>query len=710
MRFIGLLIFTLCSIQLVGQLPDFYSDYTERDVKKKTWFSEEAVHNEIEYPDEWNKYSAIFLTYHVSHEAIEDNKIYTAIVSSLTHIRVKLLDDAAVSKFSEFYYKMEPGIGNFGDKYIGIRVVKPNGSATKVSKSEAVEEEDGKMKLAIPDLEIGDILDYYIFDKSPSSGITNGTYVAADRFPVQDEYPIKNFEYIVTCDNNWEVQFTTGKNGYKINESIVKERGKKMLRFSVKESDIPAIESQIWQNPYLSAPYIKNYLKYSYKNMSYEKPSDTNILRKTSLEEEEIEDTYTRFYFPDAAARNEYNAFKKFLSKNNKENISKERKLEEYFKFIRHKFMNMHYVHDQFHNEGFREEKMELIMGHIRYGLQAMDIPYEILVVANKDIGHYEDMINVGETDYVIKINMKNDVYLYKPDPFTLFNHLPYRVEGANAFVVDAEGNDINVSRFQIPISKPENNKMNHVSTIDLDLDNHEKISVNTNIKLTGHQIENYPERLCNWQKMIWDENKKYGTKLWGHPDEYKRGDQIKFQQYQKDVKKDIKERLKKYANNHYDLEIKELKKASAKLKSGSKESQVLEIQFDFDLENMVKKVGPNYIVKIGQMVGGQVTPDHDEKRIYPICMDYPRMYNYQIEFKIPDGYEVDGLEELNNDIDNETGHFKSSAKVEENILKISFEKMYKHNYEPTENWEKMKAFLTPATKFNSKEIMLRKK
>ena len=50
--------------------------------------------------------------------------------------------------------------------YIGAKVIKPNGKEVTINTSEEVltknESKDQEGKLAIPDLQVGDILDYYI--------------------------------------------------------------------------------------------------------------------------------------------------------------------------------------------------------------------------------------------------------------------------------------------------------------------------------------------------------------------------------------------------------------------------------------------------------------------------------------------------------------------------------------------------------------------
>jgi hypothetical protein len=49
--------------------------------------------------------------------------------------------------------------------------------------------------------------------------------------------------------------------------------------------------------------------------------------------------------------------------------------------------------------------------------------------------------------------------------------------------------------------------------------------------------------------------------------------------------------------------------------------------------------------------------------------MPFPRSFSYRVEFSIPSGYAIDGVDKLNMSAENETGGFKSVAKQEGNKL-----------------------------------------
>jgi hypothetical protein len=101
---------------------------------------------------------------------------------------------------------------------------------------------------------------------------------------------------------------------------------------------------------------------------------------------------------------------------------------------------------------------------------------------------------------------------------------------------------------------------------------------------------------------------------------------------------------------------------------------------------------------------------DKQKKRDRDIYMKYARSFLNEINFTIPDGYSVDGLEALNKEVKNNTGGFISTAKIEGNILKITSKKYYSGNYFPASDWPKMVEFLNAAVDFTKAKVLLKKK
>ena len=130
-----------------------------------------------------------------------------------------------------------------------------------------------------------------------------------------------------------------------------------------------------------------------------------------------------------------------------------------------------------------------------------------------------------------------------------------------------------------------------------------------------------------------------------------------------------------------------------------------------FSLDGLVKKAGNNYIVNIGNLIGGQIqVKDQQRQRKYNVYMPYPRTLSYTIRFAIPEGYVAEGIENLNRSVENETGSFISKAVMETNKVVVTVNKTYKHSFEEAADWNKLLLFLDTAYDFSQQKILLKKK
>jgi hypothetical protein len=129
-----------------------------------------------------------------------------------------------------------------------------------------------------------------------------------------------------------------------------------------------------------------------------------------------------------------------------------------------------------------------------------------------------------------------------------------------------------------------------------------------------------------------------------------------------------------------------------------------------FQLTDMVKIAGDNLLVSVPGLIGEQLFISQDErKREIDAFMSFPRSLRNIINFTIPDGYRVVGIQSLNTSVDNEVGTFAVQASIEANKLTILVKKVYKQTIIKKENWSKMLEMLDAAFNFSQKKVLLKK-
>ena len=137
-----------------------------------------------------------------------------------------------------------------------------------------------------------------------------------------------------------------------------------------------------------------------------------------------------------------------------------------------------------------------------------------------------------------------------------------------------------------------------------------------------------------------------------------------------------------------------------------------LQYQEKFTIKKMISKAGRNYIIDIGKIIGDQIKLDPEElkERKTDIWVPYARSIANNITLSIPKDYTVEGLEDLNRNVDNESGAFVSTAKVDDGKLIITTRKLYKKSFDKKDAWPNYIAFLEPAYKFSQAKIVLKQK
>ena len=126
----------------------------------------------------------------------------------------------------------------------------------------------------------------------------------------------------------------------------------------------------------------------------------------------------------------------------------------------------------------------------------------------------------------------------------------------------------------------------------------------------------------------------------------------------------------------------------------------------------MLNKAGKNYLFEAGKLIGGQIKLEPNEltERKADIWLSYARTIQNNITIALPAGYTADGLQDLNINVDNESGSFISTAKLEGDKILINTTKVYKKNFDKKEELPNYVAFLEAAYKFSQSKIVLKKK
>ncbi|HET9824653.1 MAG TPA: hypothetical protein VFP87_04935, partial [Chitinophagaceae bacterium] len=355
----------------------------------------------------------------------------------------------------------------------------------------------------------------------------------------------------------------------------------------------------------------------------------------------------------------------------------------------------------------------------LRLALGAQNIPAELEVYVPRSLGAWRDAIFMDELDFVTKVKSKRRYYYLEAfNNFDAFG-TPYQyLEGAEGYSIGYDQAN-RYYRAAIPATTFNDNLQKQEYSISFDdaMDlvkaervssylGHEKTSLIGSANLDRSYL-NYDFAKYHVEPAV-DKNrkKKAGTEAVVNSDndtKYDDPDKEEHIRARKEIfEKSLKEDLD--VDKYEDFEL---------LQDGRYgDTAMLQFKEKFTLKKLLSRAGRNYIFEVGKLIGDQVKLEPIELagRQFDIWIPHARTIENNINVNLPKGYSVDGLQELNMNIDNESGSFISTARVDNEKVVITSKKIYKKNFDKKEAWPNYIAFLEAAYKFSQSKIVLRKK
>lgn len=140
--------------------------------------------------------------------------------------------------------------------------------------------------------------------------------------------------------------------------------------------------------------------------------------------------------------------------------------------------------------------------------------------------------------------------------------------------------------------------------------------------------------------------------------------------------------------------------------------NEPLEFTIDLESDAFTEKAGNKYLLKIGELIGRQIQMYQEKERVLPLLDEFKRSYYRTINIKIPKGYQVVNLEDLNiNNTFEKDGiellSFKSFFSLKDNLLSITADEHYRVNFIEATNIEPYRKVINSAADFNKITLIL---
>ena len=710
--YISLLMFISSSLLAQDDDDTFSPSKLESIAKnmKIIWEDGDADFTITATPEKWKDESGVIIAQKTKFAFDKDaNKLA---VYEITHRRIKLNDRDAVNSYSSVYFR----IGSAYDG-AGIKVIKSNGTVQDVSLRNAVYVEDnsdvpstftpyiGKAstyydksksrvifyKIAVPDLDPGDIIDYGTIFYDDNT-VKKMSYIEFDPiyFVCTREYPVLSQKFEIDSDNN---SFVNSKST--MGAPLFKETGNANADYTWEDRNREKLKDTRWVNSYVELPMVKFQIVFSKTESRTDLFIGDRGELKQNISPEELAKKMNNLYSRlDGSAY--YALAKSYLKQIGYADMREEDFIQKTYYILRHM--------SHFRGNGFSSE---LFASCLTQCLDLRKIPYDLVVTSPATLTRPENIIFRTEPEWMVRVKGK---YIFNATVFS--NPYDFKEEFLNtpAYIISL-GKNPTATPVILPASTPDENVT--TNTIDASMDSTGRNMVIVHQKaITGLSKQYYNIEGLVYTTALDDDHRSYGGEddmRAGMKGAYLESYEDKLRERKKEDKVRKLEYMKKALADDYD-NISSYTEFILNADGRTWRKQELNYTNKFELADMVKIAGDNLLVAVPGLIGDQLFISQDErKREADAYMSFPRSLRNVINFTIPAGYKIVGINNLNINIDNEVGTFAVLATVEGNKLNLLIKKIYKQTTVKKENWPKMLEMLDAAFNFSQKKVLLKK-
>lgn len=685
------------------------------EVKSQMWGASDKDFTVTDIPDKWKNEEAVVLA--------KSNTLYyrkTAVIANLHydsyfHQRVKLLSAKAIEDYAQF--KLEGGSVSYDlrlDVYAGFKIIKPDGKEIEVLMGSAVKETESLnryqreiYKLAIPNLSIGDIIDYFIV-KERVINLSGAKYYAFDPviFDLHAEYPILNqkisFEVLRRCYIN--LKTLNGAPSFQLRQNENDDN-----YYYLEDRNRESVKRMRWFQPYRELPTIKFRVRYASSmaaDMSSSFIGEPGVL-KSKVYPEEIKDlvaSYFRYVQMHPAKHELKSLMKEYKAMKQPEEIAK----TAYYGL--RNILLARVAEEKLLNDVEQSDLSGIAMIIFSEFLNSKNVPHDFLMGVPRQISSLEDLIFESELTFMVRLKTATPIYFGRFDIGSLPGEIDPDLQGQMVYVADGlvDAKSWYLKTVKVPeTDAAANNATNNISFsfIDLNQGLAKMVGKKTGrgqgkVELQSSMMDYYTYADEENKKFVPRANpsfqKKYGKKI----ADYKSGRDLKF-----------KNRLAESLKAEFELADDDMKAPIIEHTGRFEESPEFVFTYEANVKNLLKRAGPNYLLDIGKLMEDQAQITKEERdRKYNVYLPIARSINYQIEIAIPQGYAASGIEKLNTKVENNFGGFTSTAKVEGDKLIITTNKVYKTNYVAKADWPSVVSFLDAAYDFTKMQVLLEKR
>lgn len=712
-----LLAVMVCTSAAMADQEKKYSEISA-EIRQKVWNENRPEFQQYKCPDKYNGKSAVILAartdinlsakgYMRFNWSLNLEKVKKLTKTVTNHALIKIYDQAAQKRFSEFEIgTMEKGHTWTGLKetsvmVLGVRVIKPDGTVSEVDADDFVTQSEGKggkdktQKLAVPGLQVGDIIEYFVYEEEM---VKNRNVPSSSIYYLKD-YPVIDYKVHCVIDKDYTTQYRTlnGAPDFTISEN---EDGDNVLDAAV--SNVDDVAPDIWYNSMAQSPMT---LMYFYdKSVSY---SQLKSIKKRGIQ---ANPDYNSIIGDDRAYLFSdywyivYNQWKKW----NGVDLDAVKNMADKSAAVK---LLANSVYEYGLSKGFVDGTLNPYdyISFLRFVLAKQKLPFEAFISTTTNHEPVDQLANSGNTAWLIRTD--DGAFISCPAYNSMIiGTLPNFLQGRKAANVQ-EYKDVKKGEryplIELPTSACTENQM--FTALNITIDGTDAV-ISRKQTMTGTMKERASSLITI--KQLHDGYEKLLGYSQHYIDKLSKKEREGRQQIEEKEVKDQQEYFRYETEGYHKRAAKVITKCEVTNTGLQPDQPALQYAVDYTMDGIVKRAGNNLMLSVGLLFSDQrAIEGRERERKADINRGVPSQYVTEITVTLPSGYNVakESLAKLTRNVTNNCGSFTAKASQTGNTLAISVQTCFtKSDYKVSE-WSQLLEIADAAKAFNAAQVVLKK-
>lgn len=617
---------------------------------------------------------------------------------------VQINDKAALDRYSAFDYMAftshrVPFYGKMEVRYVlGVRIIKPDGTVREVSTEDYVVTQEGRKgkdereKLAVPGLEVGDIIDIFSFR------LTNAKNIAPEpmSFFFVSEFPMLSYRVHCEIDHDLPAHYRT-LNGAPDFTVTTNDTNDYLLDVCVK--DVEKSEPSLWYDTAMQTPLTLLYvqIKSPLEGVTLS-ARNKGLMQNPSAEVMQADDW------------NYWESSQRFIGLNKETRAAVKEALEKFTDDEQR--ADYLYEHASAYQLDSRLEQssQSVFIQNLRESFDKARIIYQCGITTYEGREPIDQLAFYRNTVWFLRLSGGKCYFapLFACRP----GDLPYQLQGRKAVVCTHPKQKLTSGPYET-ITLPQDGEQDNMESVVMTARiEGTSLRVTRNRQLSGTLRQEMSLLLPTRDELV-------KSIMESHSPGKTRQDL-----YDKKYAGIIAEQDAEDRKMQQEIMNAELRAFYGAAPSSMGAARILSVgttaakptlsyECSFVMDGMVKRAGQDLTLAIGKLLGTQLKIEGQERdRDADIVREMPLCNKWDITVSLPEGYTVDAaeLERLQTRVSNDAGLFATTLSLENGGLHLKAEKTILHKYEPAANWPLLLELYDQIYDYSSRSIIIQKK